>query len=149
MDLAPEDGRRRTRRRGGFASRAEAAREMARVLDAEYQGVYEDRTLRVGLFLYEWLEAKRSALAPNTWAGYRACIERDLVPAFGGMLLIDLRPKHIDAWVSMQLAAGRGRTTVHDEAVKALSSALDHADAKRCDPTLIAGSDTGQLPAAA
>ncbi|TQF02820.1 tyrosine-type recombinase/integrase [Kitasatospora acidiphila] len=36
-----------------------------------------------------------------------------------------------------------------DEAVKALSSALDHADAKRCNPTLIAGSDTGELPAAA
>ena len=83
-------------------------------------------TLRVGLFLYEWLEAKRSALAPNTWAGYRACIERDLVPAFGGMLLIDLRPKHIDAWVSMQLAAGRGRTTVH-HAVAMLRNALNHA----------------------
>ncbi|WP_033257561.1 Arm DNA-binding domain-containing protein, partial [Kitasatospora phosalacinea] len=46
VDLAREDGKRRTRRRGGFASRAEAAREMARVLDAEYRGVYEDRTLR-------------------------------------------------------------------------------------------------------
>ncbi|MFD8705476.1 N-terminal phage integrase SAM-like domain-containing protein [Kitasatospora sp. NPDC059648] len=86
---------------------------MARVLDAEYRGVYEDRTLRVGLLLYEWLESKRPALAPNTWAGYRAGIERDLVPAFGGMLLVDLRPKHIDAWVGTQLAAGRGRTTVH------------------------------------
>ncbi|WP_418909947.1 Arm DNA-binding domain-containing protein, partial [Kitasatospora phosalacinea] len=82
VDLAREDGKRRTRRRGGFASRAEAARGMARGLDAEYRGVYEDRTLRVGVFLYEWLEAKRPALAPNTWAGYRACIERDLVPAF-------------------------------------------------------------------
>ncbi|MGW3073979.1 tyrosine-type recombinase/integrase [Kitasatospora sp. NPDC001132] len=126
VDLALQDGKRRTRRRGGFASRAEAAREMARVLDAEYRGVYEDRTLRVGLFLYEWLEAKRPALAPNTWAGYRACIERDLVPAFGGMLLVDLRPKHIDAWVSTQLAAGRGRTTVH-HAVAMLRNALNHA----------------------
>ncbi|MET8623818.1 site-specific integrase [Kitasatospora sp. NPDC004669] len=126
VDLAPEDGKRRTRRRGGFASRAEAARETARVLDAEYRGVYEDRTLRVGMFLYEWLEAKRPALAPNTMAGYRACIERDLVPAFGGMLLIDLRPKHIDAWVSAQLASGRGSTTVH-HAVAMLRNALNHA----------------------
>ncbi|MFD9592674.1 tyrosine-type recombinase/integrase [Kitasatospora sp. NPDC059973] len=126
VDLAREEGKRRTRRRGGFASRAEAAREMARVLDAEYRGVFEDRTLRVGLFLYEWLEAKRPALAPNTWAGYRACIERDLVPAFGGMLLLDLRPKHVDTWVSTQLAAGRGRTTVH-HAVAMLRNALNHA----------------------
>ncbi|HJD80026.1 MULTISPECIES: tyrosine-type recombinase/integrase [Kitasatospora] len=126
VDLALQDGKRRIRRRGGFASRAEAARETARVLDAEYRGVYEDRTLRVGLFLYESLEAKRSALAPNTWAGYRACIERDLVPAFGGMLLVYLRPKHIDAWVSAQLAAGRGSTTVH-HAVAMLRNALNHA----------------------
>ncbi|MFD4533718.1 tyrosine recombinase XerC [Kitasatospora sp. NPDC058397] len=96
------------------------------MLDAEYRGVYEDRTLRVGLFLYEWLESKRLALAPNTWAGYRVCIERDLVPAFGGMLLVDLRPKHIDAWVSTQLAAGRRRTTVHHP-VAILRNALNHA----------------------
>ncbi len=42
---------------------------MARVLDAEYRGVYEERNLRVDAFLHEWLEAKRPALAPNTWAG--------------------------------------------------------------------------------
>lgn len=37
VDLAPEDGRRRTRRRGGFATRAKAAREMRAVLDGEPQ----------------------------------------------------------------------------------------------------------------
>ncbi|WP_424711849.1 Arm DNA-binding domain-containing protein [Kitasatospora acidiphila] len=41
--LAREDGKRRTRRRGGFASRTEAALEMARVLGAEYRGEYEER----------------------------------------------------------------------------------------------------------
>ncbi|MFB7375888.1 hypothetical protein ACFC6U_17485 [Kitasatospora purpeofusca] len=79
-----------------------------------------------GLFLYEWPESKRPTRAPNTWAGYRACIERDLVPAFGGTLLLDLRPKQIDAWVDRQLAASRGRTTVH-HAVAMLRNALNHA----------------------
>ncbi|MFG2907363.1 hypothetical protein ACGF13_20135 [Kitasatospora sp. NPDC048286] len=96
------------------------------MLDAEYRGVYEERNLRVGVFLYAWLESKRLALAPNTWAGYRACIERDLVPAFGGMLLVDLRPRHVDAWVGAQLASGRRSSTVH-HAVAMLRNALNSA----------------------
>ncbi|MFJ9843367.1 tyrosine-type recombinase/integrase [Kitasatospora sp. NPDC101155] len=48
------------------------------------------------------------------------------MPAFGGTLLVDLRPKHIDAWVGAQLAGGRGRTTVH-HAVAMLHNALNHA----------------------
>ncbi|WP_159026523.1 hypothetical protein [Streptomyces vietnamensis] len=42
------------------------------------------------------------------------------------MLLVDLRPKHIDAWMSTQLAAGRGRTTVHHAAAMP-RGALNHA----------------------
>ncbi|GGQ55164.1 hypothetical protein GCM10010195_08500 [Kitasatospora griseola] len=47
VDLAPDEGRRRTRRPGGFASRAEAAREMAAVLDGELRGVHENRRTTV------------------------------------------------------------------------------------------------------
>lgn len=53
-DLAPEDGRRPTRRRGGFAGHAAAAREIGRVLDRELRGVYEDRSTTVAALLREW-----------------------------------------------------------------------------------------------
>ncbi|MFJ1796097.1 Arm DNA-binding domain-containing protein [Kitasatospora griseola] len=53
VDLAPADGKRRTRRRGGFTSRAEAAREMAAVLDGELRGVYENRRTTVASYLRE------------------------------------------------------------------------------------------------
>ncbi|MBV6702947.1 hypothetical protein [Kitasatospora aureofaciens] len=96
VDLAPEDGRRRVRRRSGFASRAEAAREMAAVLDGELRGVYENRRTTVASYLREWLTIKKPNLAPNTYAGYKACVERDLIPAFGHHRLLDLRAKHID-----------------------------------------------------
>lgn len=51
VDLAPDEGRRRTRQRAGFASRAEAAREMAAVLDGELRGVYEDRRVTVAAYV--------------------------------------------------------------------------------------------------
>ncbi len=126
VDLAPEDGRRRTRRRGGFASHAAAAREMARVLDGELRGVYEDRRTTVAAFLREWLGTRKPNLAPNTYAGYQACVERDLIPAFGHRRLPDLRPRHIDDWITAQLAAGRGRVTVY-RAVSTLRNALNVA----------------------
>ncbi|MFJ9446816.1 tyrosine-type recombinase/integrase [Kitasatospora sp. NPDC101235] len=126
VDLAPEDGKRKTRRRGGFASRAEAAREMKAVLNGELRGVYEDRRTTVASFLRQWLATKKEELAPNTYAGYEDCVERDLIPAFGQCRLPDLRPKHVDAWVAAQRKAGRGRVTVY-RVVSTLRNALNHA----------------------
>ncbi|WP_404868348.1 tyrosine-type recombinase/integrase [Kitasatospora griseola] len=126
VDLAPDEGRRRTRRRGGFASRAEAAREMAAVLDGELRGVYENRRTTVASFLREWLATRQAHLAPNTYAGYRACVERDLIPAFGHRRFLDLRPQHIDGWITAQLDAGRGTVTVY-RAASTLRNALNVA----------------------
>ncbi|MGW4809512.1 tyrosine-type recombinase/integrase [Kitasatospora sp. NPDC004272] len=123
VDLAPDEGRRRTRRRGGFASRAEATREMRAVLDGELRGVYENRRTTVASFLREWLVVQKVRLAPNTYAGYRACVERDLIPAFGHPRLLDLRPQHIDEWITAQLDAGRGTVTVY-RAASTLRNAL-------------------------
>ncbi|MFE4606287.1 tyrosine recombinase XerC, partial [Kitasatospora indigofera] len=99
---------------------------MKAVLDGELRGVYEDRRTTVASFLREWLAAKQEVLAPNTYAGYEDCVERDLIPTFGHYRLPDLRPKQIDAWVSAQQQAGRGRVTVY-RVVSTLRSALNHA----------------------
>ncbi|MCX4688624.1 Tn3 family transposase [Kitasatospora purpeofusca] len=77
-------------------------------------------------YLREWLATRKPHLAPNTYAGYAACVERDLVPAFGHLRLLDLRPEHIDDWVTAQLEAKRGRVTVH-RAVSTLRNALNAA----------------------
>ncbi|WP_167352907.1 site-specific integrase [Streptomyces rubellomurinus] len=126
VDVAPEDGKRKTRRRGGFATRAEAAREMKAVLDGELRGVYEDRRVTVASFLRQWLAVKKEELAPNTYAGYEACVERDLIPAFGHYRLPDLRPKHIERWIAAQRKAKRGKVTVY-RIVSTLRNALNHA----------------------
>ncbi|MFJ9776886.1 tyrosine recombinase XerC [Kitasatospora sp. NPDC101157] len=126
MDLAREEGRRRVRRRGGFATRAEAAREMKAVLDGELRGVYENRRTTVASFLREWLAVQKERLAPNTYAGYRSCVERDLLPAFGCHRLLDLRPRHIDDWILAQKKARRGPVTVY-RAISTLRNALNAA----------------------
>ncbi len=126
VDLAPEEGERRTRRRGGFATRAEAAREMKAVLDGELRGVYEDRRTTVASFLRQWLATKKEELAPNTYAGYEARVERDLIPAFGHYRLPDLRPQHIERWIAAQRKAKRGKVTVY-RIVSTLRNALNAA----------------------
>ncbi|WP_406205145.1 site-specific integrase [Kitasatospora sp. NBC_01560] len=99
---------------------------MKAVLNGELRGVYEDRRTTVASFLREWLAAKKEVLAPNTYAGYEDCVERDLVPAFGHYRLPDLCPKQIDDWVSAQQKNGRGRVTIY-RVVSTLRNALNHA----------------------
>ncbi|MFJ8436156.1 Arm DNA-binding domain-containing protein [Kitasatospora sp. NPDC094019] len=70
VDLAPEDGNRKTHRRGGFATRAEATRKMKAVLNGELRGVYEDRRTTVASFLQEWLTAKKEELARTRSDGF-------------------------------------------------------------------------------
>ncbi|MEU4117822.1 tyrosine-type recombinase/integrase [Kitasatospora sp. NPDC028055] len=126
MDLAKDEGRRRVRRRGGFASQAEALREMWAVLDGELRGVYESRRTTVASYLRDWLVTRKTHLSPNTYAGYVACVERDLIPAFGHLRLLDLRPHHVDEWIAAQLEAGLGRVTAY-KAASTLRNALNAA----------------------
>ncbi|MFB7666700.1 tyrosine-type recombinase/integrase [Kitasatospora sp. NPDC056138] len=74
----------------------------------------------------EWLASMKSELAPNTYAGYADCVERDLVPAFGRHRLPDLGPKHIEDWIRAQQEADRGRVTVY-RVVATLRNALSAA----------------------
>ncbi|WP_441247966.1 hypothetical protein [Kitasatospora sp. McL0602] len=101
-------------------------REMKAVLDGELRGVYENRCTTVASYLREWLVTRQVHLSANTCAGYAACVERDLIPAFGRLRLLDLRPKHIYEWIVAQLEAGQGRVTVY-KAASTLRNALNAA----------------------
>lgn len=46
-------------------------------------------------------------------ARYRDYVHNDLVPAFGTMKLDELGHRHIAAFVTGELAAGRGQTTLY------------------------------------
>lgn len=65
-------------------------------------------------------------LKPTTMARCRDYVSNDLIPALGAIRLDDLGYPHIAALVHTQLAAGRGKVTVH-RILATLSSALGDA----------------------
>ncbi len=104
----PETGRSRPKWVGGFATEpaAKAARDEARV--AARRGEYVDRSaLTVGQFLTEWLETHEASVKRGTIAGYRADVERYIVPRIGGLRLQSLRPAILSK-LYRELAASGG-----------------------------------------
>ncbi len=93
------DGRRRQVRRGGFATKAEAARELTRLKRERDAGTYTDaRGITVGSYLSGWLARKVAAqeLRPTTARSYRQHLDGYLVPHLGRLPLGDLRVGHVD-----------------------------------------------------
>ncbi|MHA5052117.1 tyrosine-type recombinase/integrase [Streptomyces sp. SD15] len=126
VDVPAPDHRRTTVRRGGFPSQETAEQALSRFLEGEAGGYNADPSQTVASYLEAWLDAKALVLKPTTMARYRDYVRNDLVPAFGTLKLDQLAHRHISAYVTCQLAAGRGRTTLY-RCLATLSSALGDA----------------------
>ncbi|MFB0632826.1 tyrosine-type recombinase/integrase [Streptomyces sp. AB3(2024)] len=118
--------RRTTVRRGGFVSHDAAEGALRRFLEGEAGGFNADSNQSVADYLTAWLAAKALVLKPTTIARYRDYVHNDLVPAFGTLKLDELGHRHIAAFVTSELAAGRGQTTLY-RCLATLSSALGAA----------------------
>ncbi|MFD9518690.1 tyrosine recombinase XerC [Streptomyces sp. NPDC059979] len=99
---------------------------MRRFLEGEAGGYNADPNQTVAAYLNAWLEAKALVLKPTTMARYRDYVRNDLIPVFGNLKLDQLAHRHISAYVTCQLAAGRGETTLF-RCLATLSSALGDA----------------------
>ncbi|MFE9748214.1 tyrosine recombinase XerC [Saccharothrix saharensis] len=130
VDLPSLDGRRRTMRRSGFASRTEAQAALGKVLGYERTGIVTDDKQTVADYLTTWLHDKASVLKPTTTARYHDYICKDLVPALGAIRLYALSHHHIALFIDNQLTAGRGPVTLR-RCVATLSSALTDAVRQR------------------
>lgn len=108
VDLPTLDGGRKTMRRCGFPTKAQAHAALHRVLECERAGVHVDDRQTVAEYLHTWLEIKQRSLKPTTLARYRDYIHEDLSPALGPIRLEELTHHHVAGFVSRQLAAGRG-----------------------------------------
>ncbi|GHD78179.1 tyrosine-type recombinase/integrase [Streptomyces goshikiensis] len=122
----PTPDRRRTTVWGGFVSQDSAEEALRRFLEGEAGGYNADPNQTVAAYLNAWLETKALVLKPTTMARYRDYVRNDLVPAFGTLKLDQLAHRHISAYVTCQLAAGRGETTLY-RCLATLSSALGDA----------------------
>ncbi|GAA0665968.1 hypothetical protein GCM10010193_16800 [Kitasatospora atroaurantiaca] len=125
VDL-PSPGRRRTLRRGGFATADAARAALRRVLDAQDGGYSADPNQTVADYLTAWLQTKALTLKPTTLVRYRDYVTGDLIPSLGRLKLDDLTRRHIADFARAQLARSRGLFTLH-RCLATLSSALGDA----------------------
>jgi len=126
VDLPNPGPHRTTVRRGGFPTHDLAEQALTRFLDGQAGGYNADPAQTVADYLTTWLETKALVLKPTTMARYRDYVRNDLVPAFGTLKLDQLAHRHISAYVTRQLATGRGRVTLY-RCLATLSSALGDA----------------------
>jgi integrase len=113
-------------RRGGFASQDDAEQALHRFLEGEAGGFDADPDQTVTDYLNAWLTAKDLVLKPTTMARYRDYVRNDLIPGLGTLRLEQLGHRHIAAFATSQLAAGRGKVTL-SRCLATLSSALGDA----------------------
>ncbi|WP_328764339.1 tyrosine-type recombinase/integrase [Streptomyces sp. NBC_00272] len=126
VDVPSPARRRTTIRRGGFVDHDAAETALHQFLEGEADGFNADPNQSVADYLTAWLAAKALVLKPTTMARYRDYVHNDLVPAFGTLKLDELGHRHIAAFVTGELAAGRGQTTLY-RCLATLSSALGDA----------------------
>jgi hypothetical protein len=69
--------------------------------------------LILAVYLTDWLRTKEKALKPTTFVRYHDYVRADLIPSFGRLALVDLRPRHVTDWQESQFARDRGPTTVY------------------------------------
>ncbi|WP_251057474.1 site-specific integrase [Streptomyces sp. ISL-94] len=126
VDVPTPGHRRTTVRRSGFPTQDSAEQALSRYLEGEAGGYNADPNQTVAAYLNAWLGAKALVLKPTTMARYRDYVRNDLIPAFGTLKLDQLAHRHIAGFITGQLAAGRGETTLY-RCLATLSSALGDA----------------------
>jgi len=87
VDLPSVGGKRKTHRRGGHASKAEARRELDKLTARTAAGVKTDDRETVAVFLARWLEASERHLKPSTMRTYTDHVYRLIVPELGHLPL--------------------------------------------------------------
>jgi integrase len=97
LELEPDvDGKRRTVRRGGFATKKDAQAWLDEANGKAARGADVTRKITVGVYLAEWLAGKRN-LRETTRRSYQQHITDYLVPHLGRIELGALRRSHVEA----------------------------------------------------
>jgi integrase len=112
VDLPSVDGRRKTLRRGGFPTKREAVRELAKVTARVGASVKIDDRETVAQYFDHWLHGKRHALKAKTHHSYTQYVAKRIVPVLGSIRLEALRHEHVAAFVDALAVEGRGAATI-------------------------------------
>lgn len=103
-----EDGQRRQKWQGGFATRRDAQQALTVILGHLQQGSYiEPSKQTLAVFLGEWLASIRASVRPSTFVGYKMLTEAHILPALGGILVQRLTASHLNSFYADLLENGR------------------------------------------
>lgn len=76
-------------------------------------------------YLEGWLEREQANTKRSTWVGYEKIVNGRLIPAFGQLMLGELRRKHIVEWVNEQTASRKTVGNILSPLRIALNDAVD------------------------
>ncbi|MGW3246507.1 tyrosine-type recombinase/integrase [Streptomyces sp. NPDC001070] len=123
IELPPgADGKRRPRaKKGGFRTKKDAATAAEKVWKLAEGGVDVLSDETVGEYLRRWF-AKRVDLKKSTRKGYEDYIERVFIPYLGGIKMLSLRTRHIQAMFERLWADNEVHAENHVKAHQALAA---------------------------
>lgn len=125
----PTTGKRKMIEKGGYATEQEAY-DAGVAAYADWKsgniGITSERIL-LRDYLTAWLEnVAKPSIAQGTYINYRSVLHARIIPYLGGLVLQDVHPRDIDAWVKHLAAEGLAKRTI--EVIKTiLSTALKYA----------------------
>ena len=105
----PKTGRRRQQWVTVKGTKKDAEKRLAELLHQLDTGTFiKPGKITVAEYLEHWLkDYVEPNLSPRTAEGYESIIRRHLVPGMGKILLTQLRPEHIQQYLSEKLSKGR------------------------------------------
>jgi integrase len=106
-----ENGQRRQRVKGGFATKREATAFLTETLAAlQRHDLVTPSKLTLGDYITNhWLPAQRHAIRPSTWDSYRRMLSIHLLPKLGNVPLQELTAQQLDGLYAQLLRTGNLR----------------------------------------
>ncbi len=127
VELGTDERGVRRRKHLTCATEEEAVREDAVLRAAVLTGAYVEPSMEtLAEFLAEWLTHVSRDRRQRTRDAYRTTVERHLVPALGRLKLAELRPLHIERFITHQYDKGLAAATIAKH-FWTLHKALDRA----------------------
>lgn len=128
FEMAPVDGKRKKRCKGGFRTKGEASKAGQEAFNLYLNSgtVQKPCNMSVADFINDWYRMNESQWKPATKRGYRKQIDNHIIPKLGHYKLTSLNARAIQEFINELFNGGMCRVSVRNAKSK-LTAALDWA----------------------